>query len=351
MTDRLRLPPGQQLAAPNKWPLVGERHAAERDEPWTVSVAGLVERPIAWPLDALRSLPWTERTIDIHCVTRWSKFDVRFAGVLLADLLAAAGAKSEARFASFVARSPREHSTSLPLAEALSLGALVALKADGQPLPAEHGGPVRVVTPGKYFYKSLKWLSRIDLLAEDRLGYWEAEAGYHNGADPWREQRFLASTLSRREMRDVLARRDFAGRDLRSLDAAGHNLDGLDAAGAVLRNADFSRASLAGANFRGANLSGAHFVRANLRGACFADADVEGTDFAGADLRGADFRGASLIGATFVTRSPHPNEPAVTAQIDETTRFDANRLDELMPEQAEFVRGAIQSDGGNVWYN
>jgi hypothetical protein len=249
----------------------------------------------------------------------------------------------QARIVSFVARSPREHSTSLRLEEALSLGTLIVLESDGQPLSAEHGGPVRTVTPGKYFYKSLKWLKRIDVLAEDRLGYWEAEAGYHNGADPWREQRFLAASLSRQEMREVLARRNFAGRDLRSLDAAGHDLDGLDAAAAVLRNADFSRANLTNANFRGANLSGAHFVRADLRGAYFCDADVEGTDFAGADLRGADFRGASLIGATFITEPKVHGEPATMARIDARTRFDAASLDDLMPEQSECVRRAMQS--------
>lgn len=349
MSDRLRLPPGQQLAAAGKWPFVGERQAAARDEPWSVTVAGLVERPRTWSLGELRSLPRTERTIDIHCVTRWSKFDVRFGGVLLEDLLGDVGAGPTARFVSFVARSEREHSTSLALEEALSLGTTIALDADGEPLAPEHGGPVRVVTPGRYFYKSLKWLERIDLLAEDRLGYWEAEAGYHNGADPWREQRFLSSTLSRQEMREVLASRNFAGRDLRSLDAAGHRLDGLEASRALLRNADFSRASLTTANFRGANLSGAHFGQADLRGAVFADADVEGADFSGAELRGTDFRGASLIGATFFAAgfaggfagAEDENEPPTVARIDGTTRFDASSLDDLMPEQAKFVRLAL----------
>ncbi len=338
MTDRPRLPPGQQIAAPGKWPIVGERQAAPSDEPWSVAVAGLVERPRCWSLEELRMLPWTEQTIDIHCVTRWSKFDVRFGGVLLADLLAGAAVRSTAGFASFVARSTRKHSTSLALAEALSAGAMIALEADGEPLPRQHGGPVRLVTPGRYFYKSLKWLERIELLAEDRLGYWEAEAGYHNAADPWREQRFLASTLSRQEMRDVLARRDFAGRDLRSLDATGHQLHGLDANGSLLRNADFSRASLCNANFRRANLSGAHFVRADLRDASFCDADAEGADFAAADLRGADFRGASLVGATFVSPSPEPGASPAAARIDATTHFDARSLDDLTPEQAAFVR-------------
>lgn len=223
----------------------------------------------------------------------------------------------------------------------LPLETMIALEADGQPIAPEHGGPVRVVTPGKYFYKSLKWLKQIDVLPEDRLGYWEAEAGYHNGADPWREQRFLAATLSRHEMREVLASRNFARCDLRSIDATGHELERLNAESALLRNADFSRARLSQANFRGANLSNAHFQRTDLRDATFRDADVEGADFVGADLRGADFRGASLIGATFVA-IPHDAETSpLQAVVDRSTQFEPRSLDDLMPEQAEFVRRMI----------
>lgn len=341
MNERPRLPPGQQLAAAGKWPLVGERVAAVVDGPWTVGVAGFVDSPRVWSLEQLRTLPWTERAIDIHCVTRWSKFDVRFGGVLLADLFAEARLRPDARFVSFVAQSTREHSTSLAIDEALALDTLVALEADGRPIAPEHGGPVRVVTPGKYFYKSLKWLRQIDVLAEDRLGYWEAEAGYHNSADPWREQRFLAATLTRHEMREVLASRNFAGRDLRSIDAAGHELERLNAESALLRNADFSRAKLLQANFRGANLSNAHFERADLRDANFREADVEGADFVGADLRGADFRGASLIGATFVALPRDDGIAPLEAELDRSTQFDPRSLDDLMPEQAEFVRRMI----------
>jgi hypothetical protein len=329
------------MAAAGKWPLVGERVAAAVDGAWTVEVAGLVDTPQIWSLEQLRTLPWIERSIDIHCVTRWSKFDVRFGGVLLSDLLAESLLRPDARFVSFVAHSIRGHSTSLAIDEAVALEALVALEADGQPIAPEHGGPVRVVTPGKYFYKSLKWLRQIDVLAEDRLGYWEAEAGYHNGADPWREQRFLAATLSRHEMREVLASRNFAGRDLRSIDAAGHELERLDAEAALLRNADFVRAKLAQASFQSANLSNAHFERADLRDANFRNADVEGADFVGADLRGADFRGASLIGATFIATTRNEGTVPLEAVMDRTTQFDARSLDDLMPEQADFVRRMI----------
>jgi hypothetical protein len=212
----------------------------------------------------------------------------------------------------------------------------LALDCEGQPLAEEHGGPVRVVVPGRYFYKSLKWLAEIELLAEDRLGYWEATAGYHNHADPWREERYLAPTITRQAAAAAIAARDFRGLDLRSIDASGRDLAGLNASHALLRDADFRRASLAGADFHGANLSNARFQGANLQNASFRDADVEGADFCGADLRGADFRGASLLGVTFV----NPAE-GVVATIDRTTKFDDDRLEDLVPEQSAFVRTAV----------
>src|SRR5205085_4547294 len=141
------------------------------------------------------------------------------------------------------ARSERGHSTSLPLADALALDTLVALTHEGAPLEPIHGGPVRTVVPERYFYKSVKWLERIELLAEDRLGYWEAEAGYHNNADPWLEQRYMAPNLDRLLVSSLLAARDFSNLDLRSIHAAGMDLRGLNARNSLLRDA----------NLRGAN--------------------------------------------------------------------------------------------------
>ncbi|HVA48915.1 MAG TPA: molybdopterin-dependent oxidoreductase [Pirellulales bacterium] len=335
MPDAPPLPPGQQLAAPGKWPLVGERSPAQHDGDWTVTVSGCVATPRVYDLAALRRLRWHRRPVDIHCVTRWSKLAVDFAGVELADLLAAAEPTSLARFVSFVARSDRGHSTSLVLSDALDLGAFVALEVENRPLPVEHGGPVRLVVPGRYFYKSLKWLQRIELLAADRLGYWEGEAGYHNVADPWREERYIAADVSRHEMRRLLAARSFAGLNLLSLQARGHDLTGLDARGAVLRNADFRECVLARASFDGANLANAHFAGAELRGATFAAADLEGADFSAADLNGADLRGASLFGATFTVAG----EPRA-ARLDIGTRIDEASLAQLAPPQADFVRRA-----------
>jgi hypothetical protein len=317
------LPPGQQLVARDKWPVIGER--APRGDPseWTVSVMGLVERPQAYTLDKLRALPQVARTID-----------------LLSVLLAAARPLPEARFVSFVARSARDHDTSLPLDEALSLGVLLALEAEGRPLASEHGGPVRCVTPRRYLYKSLKWLARIELLAQDRLGFWERTAGYHNQADPWRHQRYIASQVSRAEAAAIVAGRDVRQLALLGLDLAGHDLKGFQAQEALLRNANFTGCRLEGASFDGANLSNARFLQADLRGASFRDADLEGADFAGADLRGADFRGAALTACTFAAHGA-PGRGGRTIQLDSQTRFSAEQLDGLLPDQRAVLERAL----------
>jgi hypothetical protein len=333
------LPPHQQLAASGKWPIVGERAPARRSDPWRVSVGGLVAVPHTWTLDELRALPAVERVLDIHCVTRWTKLAVPFSGVPLRLLLEVCRPLPEARFISFIARSERDHSTSLPQADAQELDTLLALTAEGRPLEEGHGGPVRTVVPGRYFFKSLKWLERIDLLAEDRLGYWEAEAGYHNVADPWREQRYLAANLDRQQVRELLARRDFSGRDLRGIEAGGLDLTGLVARAALLRDAHFERAVLRGACFDEANLSNAHLEGADLREATFVGGDVEGADLRGADVRGTDFTGASLFGATFCPE-PGDGEGWGPARLDHTTRLDAQALDALTPHQQAFVRRA-----------
>jgi len=337
MPSDVPLPPGQQLASRGKWPQVGEPTPSDLPERWTISVEGLVETPLSLDLAAMQMLPHVERTIDIHCVTRWSKPAMRFGGVLLAELLSAAKPKAEAKFISFVAHSSRKHDTSLPLADALAFDTVLAWTVDGAPLTADHGGPLRVVVPGRYFYKSLKWLRTIRLLAADELGFWEREAGYHNTADPWREQRYMAPSLTRFEMRAALKSRDFSGRDLRSLDCRGHDLTGLRAARALLRDVDFRDCPLAGACFDGANLSNGKLQGAMLRGATFRDADLEGADFGGADLRDCDLRGASLLGATFQAK---PGEPAT--KLDSSTKIDPAGIEKLMPEEERFVREQLE---------
>ncbi len=351
-----QLPPRQHLVAAGKWPLVGERapnawgHAHQAATSWQLSVGGLVRHPRTWSLAELQrqaaapqelsgpqsspdSLPGVERQVDIHCVTRWSKLNVRFRGVLLSDLLKLVQPLDSARFVSFVAASARDHSTSLPLADCRELAVLLAWEVEGEPIPLEHGGPLRVITPGRYFYKSLKWLRHVELLADDRLGFWEAEAGYHNRADPWQEERYLAPTVDKREAERLLAARNFSERDLRSLQAECRALAGLYARQALLRDANFRQADLRQAVFDGANLSNAHFEQADLRGASFRGADLEGANLEGADLRGADLQLASLFGATFVD----PAAPAAAAQLDQTTQLSATALEQLLPAQAAYV--------------
>lgn len=345
MPEKPLLPPHQHLVAPGKWPFVGESCAdpARRDEPWQLTVSGLVVHQQTWSLEELRALPQRETRLDIHCVTRWSKLGAHFGGVLLQTLLDTCQPLASARFVSFIARSTRRHSTSLSLEDALSLETLLALSYEDQPLEAAHGGPLRTVVRDRYFYKSVKWLEEIRLLAEDELGYWEKEAGYHNQADPWLEQRYIVPNIDTQRYRRVLKERDFSHRDLLGIRADGRNLTGLNARRAVLRDAHFEGSQLNGACFDGANLSNAHFQGARLRGASFRPdngqpADLEGADFRGADLRGADLTGASLFGASFCPERSDGNEPWQPALLDQTTRIEPEGLERLPSLQQEFVR-------------
>lgn len=336
------LPPNQQLVRGQRWPIVGERLPRADNSPWTVTITGCVATPRTYALAELQQLRQVERALDIHCVTRWSKLQLRFGGVPLVRLLDGS-ATDNAAFVSFVARSDRAHSTSLPLAEAIQLDALVALTVEGQPLPTDHGGPVRMVVPGKYFYKSVKWLQRIELLAEDRLGYWESEAGYHNQADPWREQRYMAPALTKAAAARLIAGRDFRALDLRSIMAADRDLSDLRADEALIRDADFRRANLRRANFRGANLANAHLDQADLRDATLENADLEGANLAGADLRGANLAGASLFGASFC-QFDGSGAPMDRAVFDEKTRISSLALDGLTEDQRSFVQSACQCE-------
>ncbi|QDV44888.1 Serine/threonine-protein kinase B [Stieleria neptunia] len=335
------LPPHQQLVGRDRWPVVGERAPRHSDLPWTITVGGQVWTERRVDLHQLATMPQTTRRIDVHCVTRWSKLQMEFEGVRFAELVAAPNGQPlwnpQARFVSFVARSERSHSTSLPLQELLTLDPLIALKADGESLSSEHGGPVRMVVPGKYFYKSVKWLQRIEFLSDDRLGYWESEAGYHNGADPWKEQRYIAASLGKQDAARLIRQRDFSGRDLLSLEARGLDLEKLHASNSLLRNADLRETNLRRADFRGANLSNAHLQSADLRDANLRGADLEGADFSAADLRGADLRDASLFGVSFgVVNADGGLSQA--ALIDATTKITTTSFDALTPQQRAWLR-------------
>ena len=228
----------------------------------------------------------------------------------------------------------------------LELDPLVAFEHGGEPLAEEHGGPVRVVVPGRYFYKSVKWLESVELLAEDRLGYWEAEAGYHNEADPFEEQRYVARNLDRRQVKRLLEQRDISDQDLLGVAARHLDLAGLQAREARLRNADLRGAILEGACFDGANLSNAHLDQARCSGATFRGADVEGASFVGADLRGTDFTGASLFGATFCAE---PGEAQVVpAIVDRSTQIALDQLEPLSDAQQAFLRAHLHNGGSAI---
>ena len=331
-----QLPPGQQLVAAGKWPTVGETRPRVDDGPWQVMVHGEVTQALNFSLDDLRSLPQREQTIDLHCVTRWSKLGVRFFGVPLVDVLERAGLTSDAQFVSFVSRSSRNHSTSLPIDAAFELQTLIALSVDGQPLSEVRGGPVRVVVPGRYFYKSLKWLERIEVLNKDRLGFWEATAGYHNTADPWQQQRYIAAEITKNAAHEILERRDISGRDMRSLDARGRDLTDLRAVKSLLRDADFRDCCLRGACFDEANLTNAHLQGADLRNASFRNADLEGANLSGADLRGTCFQGVRLLAASFFDLET-PSGILRPTLFDRRTQIDRSTLEDLVPAQREFI--------------
>ena len=148
---------------------------------------GAVRQPLSLDWQALRCLPQVEVVADIHCVTRWSRLDVRWSGVAARSVLEAAEPRADAAFVMLSCHDG--YTTNLPLSVLLQDDVLLACGVDGGALDTEHGGPVRLVVPSRYFWKSAKWVSRIELLTRDRPGFWETR-GYHNDADPWQEQRF-----------------------------------------------------------------------------------------------------------------------------------------------------------------
>jgi DMSO/TMAO reductase YedYZ molybdopterin-dependent catalytic subunit len=181
-----RLPPGQVLT--DKWPVLHYGSVPKTDlSTWSFRVFGLVEREKRWTWEEFLSLPRLEVRSDIHCVTRWSRFDNRWQGVAVKHVLGEAGVRPEARFA--IAHAEQGFTANLPLSELLRDDVLLALKHDGEDLTPEHGWPLRLVAPSRYFWKSAKWIRALEITAQDRPGFWE-QNGYHNDADPWKEQRF-----------------------------------------------------------------------------------------------------------------------------------------------------------------
>ena len=192
-----RLPPGQSLT--QKFPVLHYGQVPHTDlSEWNFRVFGLVEEEKVWNWDEFNELPRTKVTLDIHCVTRWSKFDTLWDGVSLKTLIEEQiiVPKPEANY--IVQHCEHGYTTNLPLEAMLQENVLLATHFDGEPLPLDHGWPLRVVVgsyPDRseswnaYFWKGGKWLRGLEFRATDQLGFWERN-GYHNEADPWKEQRF-----------------------------------------------------------------------------------------------------------------------------------------------------------------
>jgi DMSO/TMAO reductase YedYZ molybdopterin-dependent catalytic subunit len=201
-----RLPPGQSLTL--KWPVLHEGEVPRVDlRTWDFRVDGLVEKPLRLTWEEFNRLPQTEVQCDLHCVTRWSRFDNRFEGVLFTEVMklvklvklvkpkpassadgpARPAGGPEARFA--ILRGEYGYTANLPLEDLMKPTTIFAFKHDGEPLSPEHGYPLRLIVPHLYLWKSVKWVRGFELAAEDTPGFWE-QNGYHMYGDPWKEQRF-----------------------------------------------------------------------------------------------------------------------------------------------------------------
>ncbi len=180
-----RLPPGQYLE--DGFPVLSLGPTPSvAVKTWQLKIRGLAD-PLAWTFDELKKLPQTEFFGDIHCVTKWSKFDTPWSGVSIDEIVKRAGVNPKATHV--IAHSADDYTTNLPIIDVTEGKAMIALAFDGKPIPAEHGGPARLLVPHLYFWKSAKWLTALEFLDHDQPGFWEVR-GYHNYGDPWREQRY-----------------------------------------------------------------------------------------------------------------------------------------------------------------
>lgn len=182
-----RLPPNQVRTL--KWPVLDAGGPPVIDlSQWEFQVSGLVNEPLKWNWQEFRSLPRVTVKSDFHCVTRWSRLDNEWEGVAAREVLKRAQVAGEARYVRVYAYD-EGWTTNLPLSDFSGEDAVFADTHDGQPLSLEHGGPVRLVVPRLYAWKSAKWVRGVEFLAHDQAGYWE-DLGYHMRGDPWNEERY-----------------------------------------------------------------------------------------------------------------------------------------------------------------
>jgi len=188
--DEGRVPPGQVVT--QKFPVLHYGSVPKTDlSSWDFRVGGLVENPFTLSWNELQALPTKEVVADIHCVTRWSKLDTRWTGVPFSEIIRMANPKPEAKFV--MSKAENNFTANAPLDVLTDEDVLLAYLFEGEPLDPEHGYPLRLVVPKRYFWKSAKWLRGFDFLAEDKPGFWE-DAGYHMNGDPWKEERYGTPT-------------------------------------------------------------------------------------------------------------------------------------------------------------
>ena len=181
-----RLPPGQRLV--REWPVLDlgiQPHVSHED--WRLSIDGEVENPLAWDWQSFAAAPQSDDVSDIHCVTAWSRYDNHWQGVKSQYLIDLVKPKPAAKHVIF--HSHDGYTTNVTLEMFAAPDVLIAHSWEGEPLTRQHGGPARIVMPQFYFWKSAKWVRRIEFAATDRPGFWE-ERGYHNIGDPWNEERY-----------------------------------------------------------------------------------------------------------------------------------------------------------------
>jgi len=183
-----RLPPGQYET--RDFPVLSAGPTPRTSlAQWDFTINDANGRSIRWSWDELMELPRETPTVDIHCVTKWSKFETRWEGISLDTLIAAARAAGLATASYVLAFADGDYTTNLPTADITDGKAWIAFGYDGAPLPPEHGGPARLLVPHLYFWKSAKWVRGLRFIDRDAPGFWE-QLGYHNRGDPWKEQRY-----------------------------------------------------------------------------------------------------------------------------------------------------------------
>jgi DMSO/TMAO reductase YedYZ molybdopterin-dependent catalytic subunit len=181
-----RVPPGQH--AVDDFPVLSAGPTPRTElAKWTLSLEGELVKPARWSWEEFLALPAQEFTVDIHCVTKWTKLDTRWKGVSIDTLLEQIELTPKARFVT--AFSDGGYTTNLPLPDVVNGQAFIAYEYGGQPLAPEHGGPARLVVPHLYFWKSAKWVRGLRLMEKDKRGFWES-LGYNNHGDPWKEERY-----------------------------------------------------------------------------------------------------------------------------------------------------------------